>query len=278
MSKLLSANFYRLKRDKGFRVCTAVMLVLQIIMLIDRVKFNNQNSSENLLTFNDFFFEYLPLIGFLYAVFISLFLGREYSDSTIRNKLIVGHTRLSIYFSNYIVCLFASLVIYIVMILAGLLGIPFLGKWQGGADTFILYIIMGIFITAVQTAVLTMLAMLCSGRAVNAIVSMAVILVLMIAASIIYNGLAEPEFINEFVEITQDKGIVYGPEVANPAYVSGVKRKIYEFLLQFLPSGQGILIANGEVTRPLFNIAYSAVITIAVNVIGIFAFKKKDLK
>lgn len=278
MIKLLSADFYRLKKDKTIWITAAAMFVLQIFMLIDRVKFNTQNSSENLLTLNDFFFEYMPLAGFLYAVFIALFVGKEYSEGTIRNKLIMGHKRQSIYLSSFITCLFGSLIIYLMLVIGGLIGMPFMGKWQGGADTFILYIIIGIFITASLSSILTAFAMLLSNRAVNAVVSIVMILLFMIAASIIYNGLAEPEFINEFVEITQDEGIVYGPEVANPAYVAGVQRKIYEFLLQFLPSGQGILMANGEISMPLLNIACSVIMTAVVNIIGIFAFKKKDLK
>ncbi len=69
-----------------------------------------------------------------------------------------------------------------------------------------------------------------------------------------------------------------GPEISNPVYVSGMKRKFYEWLLQFLPTGQSVLIANGEITDPLINMIYSVVFIIAVNVCGVLAFKKKNLK
>ncbi len=278
MIKLLSADFYRLKKDKTIWITAAAMFVLQIFMLIDRVKFNNQSNSENLLTLNDFFFEYMPLAGFLYAIFIALFVGKEYSEGTIRNKLIMGHKRQSIYLSCFITCLFGSLVIYLMLVIGGLIGIPFLGKWQGGADTFILYIIIGIFITASLASILTAFAMLLSNRAVNAVVSIAMILFLMIAASSIYNILQEPEFTNEFIEFTEEDGIKYGPEIPNPAYVTGFERRLDEFLVQLLPTGQGILMTNGEISMPLLNIAYSVIITAVINIIGIFAFKKKDLK
>lgn len=277
MSKLISANFYRLKRDKIFRITAAAMFVMQIFMLIDRVKFNNNSSSGNLLTLNNFFFEYMPMIGFLYAIFISLFLGKEYSEGTIRNKLIMGHTRQNIYLSNYITCFFGSLVIYGMLITGGLIGIPFLGKWQGSTGSFILYIIIGIFIMAVLTALLTMLAMLFPNRAVNAVASLVLMLIFMMIGSIIYNALSEPETTRDFIAMSLD-GVTYGPETPNPNYVSGMQRKIYEFLLQFLPSGQGILMANGEISIPVLNIVYSVIITAVINIIGIFAFKKKDLK
>jgi len=278
MIKLLSADFYRLKKDKTIWITAAAMFVLQLFMLIDRVKFNNLNSTENLLTLNDFFFEYMPLTGFLYAVFTALFVGREYSEGTIRNKLIMGHKRQSIYLSCFITCLFGSLLIYLMLVIGGLIGIPFLGKWQGGADNFILYILIGIFITASLASILTAFAMLLSNRAVNAVLSIVMILFFMIAASSIYNMLNEPEFINDFIEITEEGGIQYGPEIPNPAYVTGAERKIDEFLVQFLPAGQGILMANGEISMPLLNIACSVIITAVINIVGIVAFKKKDLK
>lgn len=277
MIKLLSANFYRLKKDKIFWITAAAMLVLQIFMLIDRIKFNNNPNCGSPLTLNDFFFEYMPFISFLHSIFISLFLGKEYSEGTIRNKLIAGHTRQSIYASNYITCLFGSLIIYAMLIIGGLIGIPFLGKWQGSAGSLILYIIIGICITASITAILTMLAMLFSNRAVNAVASLVLMLIFMMIGSIIYNGLSQPEFTREFIAMSMDN-VTYGPETPNPDYVSGMQRKIYEFLLQFLPSGQGVLMLNGEITIPVLNIIYSLITAAVINIIGIFTFKKKDLK
>ncbi len=46
---------------------------------------------------------------FAVAVFIGIFVGTEYSDGTIRNKLVVGHTRTTIYLSKFIVCVCADI-------------------------------------------------------------------------------------------------------------------------------------------------------------------------
>lgn len=48
---------------------------------------------------DDRFFAYSFFIGILSAIFCSLFTGTEYSDGTIRNKIVVGHSRISIYLS-----------------------------------------------------------------------------------------------------------------------------------------------------------------------------------
>ena len=66
--------------------------------------------------------------------------------------------------------------------------------------------------------------------------------------------------------------------VPNPSYVSGAKREAYMFLMDALPTGQGLLMANLSIERPLRMLAASAGIAAAATVGGIFLFRRKDLK
>ena len=52
--------------------------------------------SEFNYTLDHFYFAGMPFIGIFIAAFIGLLLGTEYSDGTMRNKLIVGHTRTNV--------------------------------------------------------------------------------------------------------------------------------------------------------------------------------------
>ena len=105
MRKLLSANFARLGKDKVFWI-TAVAVFISSLVTI----FNSSGSADLMIssgypvTLDDYFFNHAPMMGLYYAVFISLFLGTEYSDGTIRNKLAVGHRRLDVYLANYMTC------------------------------------------------------------------------------------------------------------------------------------------------------------------------------
>lgn len=276
MNKLLTANFYRLKKDKIFWLIAAVTLILQLSMVWNRCHANQISQFES-YTLNDAVFELLPFISFVFAVFISLFLCREYSEGTIRNRLIAGHKRESVYLSNFITCLTGALIIYVLFIIAGFAGIPFLGKWQGGADNFALYILVGTFVCTVFASIFTMISMLVTNGPITVVLSITVALVMLISSSMMYQMLGQPEFTREFISMSIDN-VEFGPEIPNPAYVSGIKRELFGFFGEFLPTGQGILLANGEITHPFFNIAYSAMFSIAVNTIGIFIFKKKDLK
>ena len=279
MSKLLSANFFRLKRDKVFWIVSAAMLVLSAFSMINNgitaQKYADQNIENNVTALESCYFNLMPMIGFLFSVFISLFLGTEYSEGTIRNKLISGHTRTDIYLSNYITCLVGTEFIYVLFLIGGLVGIPFFGIWKAPISQIIIYTVIGFFITASLTAILNMLSMLSTNKAATAVLSIVLAFALMIIASSIYNVLAEPETTVEFISMSADGKVEFGDEIPNPAYVSGLERKIDEWLVQFLPTGQGILAANSEISQPVLNIVYSIIIAVIVNIAGLLLFVKR---
>lgn len=278
MNKLLKANFSRLKQETSLWVVAGGTLGIIIAQVIDRAVMNSKGAVINPNTLNDVLFELLPAVGIIYALFIAPYLGKEYSDRTIRNKLVVGHKRGNMYLANYIACLAGSLFIYSMFFVGCFaVGIPLLGGWQGDIGTLITYILLGICITAALASIATILCMLCSKRSVSAVVSIIIMFIIMLAASSVYEALSIPETTNEIVSYTLD-GVQFGDPVPNPYYIAGFKRTVCEFLMQFLPTGQGILVSNSEITNPVINMIYSIAITVIVNFCGIIAFKKKDLK
>ncbi len=91
MSKLLHANFLRLRKDKYFWIGN---LVMGLYGVIDSVgQYRNVKVYDMSVTFDSVFFASHIVIGLLIAAFCSLFVGTEYSDGTIRNKLMVGCNR-----------------------------------------------------------------------------------------------------------------------------------------------------------------------------------------
>ena len=278
MNKLLKANFSRLKKETSLWVVAGGMLGIIIAQVIDRATMNIKGAVIDSNTLNDVLFELMPAAGIFCALFIAPYLGKEYSDRTIRNKLVVGHKRGNMYLANYIACFIGSLFIYSMFFVGGFaVGIPLLGGWQGDISTLITYILMGICITAAFASIATMLCMLCSKRSVSAVVSIIIMFALIIAASTVYEALSTPETRQEIISYTLD-GVEFGDPTPNPYYIDGFKRTVFEFIMQFLPTGQGILIVHEEVTNPVLNMICSIVITVVVNFCGIIAFKKKDLK
>ncbi len=279
MIKLLSANFSRLLRDKMFWIISAAMLLLSAFMMVQNgITAADIDGENNVKSLNSIYFNILPMLSFFCSIFISFFIGTDYSDGTIRNKIVIGHSRTSIYFSNYIVSFAGSLIILSAMLIGCAVGVYYFGLWQGGIKDYLITVFLCILITAAITAVLALISMLSVNKAMTVVLTIVVSLVLLLLSSTIYNQLNEPEFTREFVSISADGAVEFGPEIKNPAYVSGFRRTLYEWFLQFFPTGQSILIADEEITNPFINIIYSIILTIAVNVCGVFAFIKKDLK
>ena len=109
MNKLLSANFMRLKKEKVFWILFFFMFALGIIfptiIKIDEIRTGIINDIDNV------FGQYALFMGIIIAVFCSFFVGQEYSDGTIRNKIISGKKRTDIYLANFITSAIASLLI-----------------------------------------------------------------------------------------------------------------------------------------------------------------------
>ena len=94
----------------------------------------------------------------------------------------------------------------------------------------------------------------------------------------------QPEYIEQLSASSMKAGQVVATEnavletVKNPAYLSGMKREIYQNIIDFLPSGQMAQLLNGgdiHIFRAAF---YSIFIIVGTNMIGLRIFKKKDIK
>ena len=82
MGKLLRAGFFRLKKETIFWVFVFLSIGMAGITLY-RFYDNNLSSLDRLIN------EYIWYIGIFIAIFVSIFVGKEYSEGIIRNKIIV---------------------------------------------------------------------------------------------------------------------------------------------------------------------------------------------
>ena len=262
MRKLLSANFSRLKRDKIFWICLATMLILSVALILDTCRKEAAYLSDYELIIEFYYYDLAPVIGLFIAVFTSLFMGTEYSDGTVRNKIIVGHTRTNIYLANFVVCLIASMAFTAAWLIGGLSGMPYLGTWKFKVQSFVLYMLIAIFFTVALTSIMVLISTVSTNKAITAVSTILIFLVLLLTASWIYNRLGEPETISGMM-MTVDGTIEISDPEPNPLYISGAARTVYAWLLNILPTGQGILMANHEIANPIMNLVGSVFITLS---------------
>lgn len=279
MSRLLSAGFMRLWKSRVFWTLVAGMFLWSLFMVYgNHMECIAKGETDDTLT--NFFFGYGVIIGGAVSIFASLFFGTDYSDGTIRNKIIIGHSRKSIYMSNLIISVAAGVVMTAAWILAMLaVGVPVCG-WNGfDAVQVLVYLAVSFFMIVAFAAVFTAFSILLSNRSVAVIVSFLVFLFFLWCGAYIYSRLREPEVEPIYTMVTKDgvEKITDASYIENPTYVRGTQREVYTRILEFMPTGQALFLMENEVTDVSFMIFSSLVITVAVTLGGIVCFGRKDL-
>lgn len=277
MRKLLCANFARLWRDKVFWGCVLAVLFCSAGNMLNGCRQATQDMSEFSYTLEHYYYMMLPVLVLFIPVFTSLFLGTEYSDGTLRNKLIAGHRRTQVYLANLIVCTVASLLMLAALFAGGLVGIPTLGAWPLGLRILLWYTAIAVLMTAAFSAIFTLIGMLTPNKAFSAVLSLGIAIVMLVLGSYFYNALGEPEMVSGVV-ITAENGVQLGDPEPNPDYISGMRRAVYAFMVDLLPTGQSITLADLGVAHPVRMLGCSFYILLGTTLYGTFLFQRRDLK
>lgn len=276
MRKLLSADFSRLWRDKLFWICMGTMLIYSVVYMLNGSRQAAGDMAEYNYGIEKYYFHFALSIGMFCALFSSMFFGTEYSDGTIRNKIVVGHTRMDIYFASLITTIAATLLMMLVWLTGALVAVPALGVWKMTALELFSYLWIAVLFVMAFSGICTFVCMTVTNKAYTVMISMLLILGLLIFTSMLYNGLGQPETISD-VQITSN-GMELSEPFPNPNYVSGAMRKVYDFILDFLPTGQGLRMWQLEIIHPIRMIVSSVIIITLTSFCGIFLFQKKNLR
>ena len=286
MTKLLSANFLRLWKSTAFRVCMIVCAALGVLTILGEFQFQVSTGADLSVPevaqykalLEKEFFQYVGIAGILAASFISVFFGTEYSDGTIRNKIAVGHSRLSIYFANLITGFAASLLCiagYMLSCLA--VGAPLLGWFTKPAPLLLATIAGSALMLAAFCAIFTFAAMNSSKKSTSVVVCLLGVFLLLFAAVYLDARLGAPEFIQGY-EMSVNGEIVNAVPEPNPHYLRGTARTVYQFLYDLLPTGQSLQYTMLSFTEPLRLMGLAAAVTALFSAAGAALFRRKDLK
>lgn len=279
MNKLLAANFSRLFKNKVFWICCIFAFCYGVFM--QTMNYLTSIASGEVPQIDDLFFSFAIWTGILLSAFISLFLGTEYSDGTIRNKLVIGHRRHDIYLSNLIVCITAGAVMCAInLVVSFAVGIPLMGGFDTGAE-LVFATCIGILITAAAFAsICTMISMLCQNKAAAAVINILLIFLLLFVSLYIRAWLEAPETVTTQSVVMGENGgsSMTTEEVPNPVYLSGTARETCEFINDLLPTGQAVQFTNMEAENIPLLCSYSVVITAAAAGAGTLLFTKKDIR
>ncbi len=140
MLNLIWANIFRLKKNAVFWGSIIVTIGFEIYYAVSQLLHYNKNhdsvSMDTICSPAG-----LQIIVILAAVTLSLFLGTEYSNKTIRNKQIAGHTRAGIYGAHLFTSLLAVTVLYLTdwVVSSVLISMLFKPSWPSLSSLLLLF-------------------------------------------------------------------------------------------------------------------------------------------
>lgn len=276
MNKLLAANFFRMFKNKLFWAGIFFMTVVGIGFPL--VNYRTMIKNDYSIPLDSTFFMGAAFIGVLLSVFCSLFIGTEYNDGTIRNKIIAGQKRIAIYLSNLFTCILAGIIMCGACMIACLcVGLPLLGSFQTEWNILLSFILCIFFLSMAFSSLFTFIAMICRSKASSAAICILTAFFFIFAATYIQAQLSEPERYDSYIYMDASGNIVTEEPEENPNYIRGTKRKVYKFLNDFFPGGQAFQIAQMSSKHPDLLILYSGILIIITTGAGIFIFRQKDL-
>lgn len=247
MRKLLSANLSRLFIYKVFWLTVILMAFAEGICCFLFLR-SNEVPMDVIL------FMSLQCISVLVSIFLSLFLGTEYSDGTIRNKLTVGHKRSGIYLASLITGIIAVTIIFLAEVLtANLIGILLYAAPQHTVGQIVLAGAIGWLACISFVSIFNLVGMLSSSKALTAIICMLTAFVLLFSGFYLLQLISEPG-------------------------LEEVKREVYQTLFEINPSGQILQTMSIDIVSPLKLVAYSLLLFWVFTGLGLYFFHKKELK
>ena len=240
MTRLLKANFFRLVKNKIFWGIVIITILIASFILFNTILNQQGETKEGI---DNILVMYIHFIGIFIAIFTSLFVGTEYSDGVIRNKLIAGHSRISVYIANFIMSVVVGIIVEVIyLLIVASIGIPMFGGIQIPISDFLYVLLDSFMIIVFYAGIFTFISLICSNITISTVICLLLTLAMMIMA------------------ILQTPG---------------------DEILNIFPTGQVIQIswlAYREEANIQLLWVYSLGITFIINSIGIYLFNRKELK
>ena len=263
--------------------------------------------SHGLDTFIDVSDVLSAVVYMICAAMISLNVGKEYSDGTFRNKIIVGHTKAKIFLSEMLVGLAACALVYLVFAVS--FSAVCAERVFGIKSEALIRIPMAILLASLGlSAMFVLISMLCSNKSVALIVTLVTLLVMVIAVDMAGTALWRSEMHTEkyiphvVMDETTGEPIIdptnggyvlvtdNDPKYIDPNYISEPTRAVLTAIYDVLPAGaidqyvaeiypyfEGKF-PNQYDLYPRYLPYVSAVVLAVLIFAGAMLFAKKDIK
>jgi ABC-type transport system involved in multi-copper enzyme maturation permease subunit len=297
MINLLKAGFARLKKNTVFWCLIIISIAIAIVSMKVEIMMNSQINSGDIKDegIDSFILNYIMLFGMFIAIFTSIFVGAEYSYGIIRNKLVVGHSRINIYFANLIISIVVSIImeaIYIAFV--AIFGTSAFGGLKMTANEFLYVLVRSLVIIIMYSSIFTLFTLLCTDMTFATIICLIYFCITWFFCTTLSMTVYQCKYIN--YEIYDEEGNAETIEEINPDYVGDVNMKLLRGIYCTLPMGQvydltmshefsttlledaDYLLYNTDKISDEMLLGYAIISVIIVNGIGICLFNRKEIK
>lgn len=204
----------------------------------------------------------MSFYGVIIAALVSMFIGDDFSDGVIRNKLVAGRSRSAIYLANLVTVWTACVLLYIVTIATTVgFGISLFENNVTYTELF-MFLGLGIMTCLSYGSIFTMLSMLIGDKSNAVVVCMGLSFVMLFLSLHTNDVVVQTEYKNG---------------VLNPHFVTGVRRVIYELLHDINPTGQAAQLSAMKCLNPSRWISCCTFWILVAVVLGNAVFQKKDI-
>ena len=148
------------------------------------------------------------------------------------------------------------------------IGIPLIGGLTISLRKVLLILSGSMLTTIALCAIFTMINMLIQSKAIAPVVCIVAMFLSVAFVSEVQRILDEPQY---YFKGTEN-------EAYNNAYVGGAKREMLEFIYNALPAGQEMQYSRRNTENMDQMCLYSAGITVITSAVGVFFFKRKDIR
>lgn len=275
MTNLLRGHFFRMFRNKLFYALCGLSVLISCGFLYGCV--SEPFPGDIAL------FQHACALPFLCAVFTVFFIGRDYSDGAIRAKFMAGHTRTEIFLSAAAASASAGLIFFAAGLVPQItLGFLLLGFPKLSAVKIFIFAAAIAGEIVCLSAIFSALAFLIHSKAVNAVLSLALIIAMYMGGSNIQSRLNLPEYVYDVHSFEMQSDGSYEErfidQMKTPGYISGARRFAYEEFLYANPICQIYELCICACENPAVVIAFSAIETVIIAAVGNAIFKVKNIK
>lgn len=194
--------------------------------------------------------DFCVLLFFVVSAVVTVsFIGRESAEGGFRNKVIIGHTKGSIFLSELILSIVCNLLLAIIFFSVFFIINNYIFA-RFPVDLIITMLIDCLLSGICFTAILASVCCLISNRIASAMISILLVFAMVLGTNEIEHALLQPEYFESYSstleEWTDEEGNVHHEHVKdeesvqktdNPAYISEPLRTVYKVVYNISPSG-----------------------------------------